>query len=75
MSKITFSTASFDPEAYDLACETLQNIGQQEVDREIIARGDIIARGILQAAESGKQDAGKLCEKAIHGLSAVDYRG
>jgi hypothetical protein len=26
-------------EAYDLACQTLQNIGQLEVDREIIARG------------------------------------
>ena len=45
---------SFDPEeitavnqAYDLACQTLQNIGQLEVDREIIARG------ILQAARRG----------------------
>ena len=26
-------------EAYDTACRTLQNIGQLEVDREIIARG------------------------------------
>ena len=25
-------------EAYDLACRTLQNIGQLEVDREIIAK-------------------------------------
>ena len=25
-------------QAYDLACRTLQNIGQLEVDREIIAR-------------------------------------
>jgi len=45
-----FQDLSFDPEeviamnhAYDLACRTLQNIGQLEVDREIIARG------ILQA--------------------------
>lgn len=41
-----FQNLSFDPEqvtavnqAYDLACRTLQNIGQLEVDREIIARG------------------------------------
>jgi hypothetical protein len=49
-----FQNLSFDPEqvtalnqAYDLACRTLQNIGQLEVDREIIARG------VLQAAASG----------------------
>jgi hypothetical protein len=48
--------------------QTLQNIGQLEVDREIIAKG------ILQAAESGERDANKLCERAIHGLTAFDYR-
>ena len=39
-----FQDLSFDPDevtavnqAYDLACQTLQNIGQLEVDREIIA--------------------------------------
>jgi hypothetical protein len=49
-----FQDLSFDPEeviamnqAYDLACRTLQDIGQLEVDREIIARG------VLQAAASG----------------------
>src|SRR5258708_24264910 len=70
-----FEYLSFDPEeetavnqAYDLACQTLQNIGQLEVDREIIARG------ILQAAESGERDVNKLCERAIHGLTAFDYR-
>jgi hypothetical protein len=70
-----FQDFSFDPEevtavnqAYDLACQTLQNIGQLEVDREIIARG------ILQAAERGERDANKLCERAIHGLTAFDYR-
>jgi hypothetical protein len=70
-----FQDFSFDPEestavnqAYDLACRTLQNIGQLEVDREIIARG------ILRAAESGERDANKLCERAIHGLTALDYR-
>jgi hypothetical protein len=55
-------------EAYDLACQTLQNIGQLEVDRKIIARG------ILQAAETGVRDANKLCERAIDGLTAFDYR-
>lgn len=66
---------SFDPEqvtavnqAYDQACRTLQNIGQLEVDREIIARG------ILQAAGSGERDANKLCERAILGLTPRDYR-
>jgi hypothetical protein len=70
-----FQDLSFDPEevtavnlAYDLACQTLQNIGQLEVDREIIARG------ILQAAGNGERDASKLCERAIHGLTASDYR-
>lgn len=53
-----FQKLSFDPEqvtavnqAYDLACRTLQNIGELKVDREIIARG------ILQAAGSGERDA------------------
>jgi hypothetical protein len=55
-------------EAYDLACQTLQNIGQTEVDREIIARG------ILQAAKAGERGANKLCERAIHGLTAFDNR-
>jgi hypothetical protein len=70
-----FQDLSFDPEeaaamnqGYDLACQTLQNIGQLEVDREIIARG------VLRAAESGERDANKLCERAIHGLTAFDYR-
>ena len=76
MSNITQpSDEYFDPDAvviignaYDLACRTLQNIGELEVDREIIARG------ILRAAETGERDADKLCERAIHGLSAVDFR-
>jgi hypothetical protein len=55
-------------EAYDLACRTLQNIGQLEVDREIIARG------ILRAVKTGERNANKLCERAIHGLTAFDYR-
>jgi hypothetical protein len=70
-----FQNLSLDPAemlavnaAYDLACQTLQNIGQLEVDREIIARG------ILQAAKAGERDANKLCERAIHGLTAFDYR-
>ena len=65
-----FENLSLDPaemiavkEAYDLACRTLQNIGQLEVDREIIASG------ILQAARSGERDVSKLCERAIHGLT------
>ena len=70
-----FQNLSLDPaetivvsEAYDLACRTLQNIGQLEVDREIIARG------VLRAAKTGERDANKLCERAIHGLTAFDYR-
>ena len=66
---------SFDPaaviavnEAYDLACKTLQNIGQLEVDREIIARG------ILHAVKTGERNADKLCARAISGLTASDYR-
>ena len=70
-----FENISLDPaeiiavkEAYDLACRTLQNIGQLEVDREIIARG------ILRAVKTGERNANKLCERAIHGLTAFDYR-
>ncbi|MGE9007956.1 hypothetical protein ACO2JO_05210 [Leptospira interrogans] len=55
-------------QAYDLACQTLQNIGQLEVDREIIARK------VLQAAESGERAPEKICARAIHGLTAFDYR-
>ena len=70
-----FENLSLDPaemiavkEAYDLACRTLQNIGQLEVDREIIARG------VLRAVRTGERDANILCERAIHGLTAFDYR-
>ena len=31
-------------------------------------------RGILRAAKTGERDANKLCERAIHGLTALDYR-
>ena len=71
----TSQNLSLDPaemiavkEAYDLACRTLQNIGQLEVDREIIARR------ILRAVKPGERNANKLCERAIHGLTAFDYR-
>jgi hypothetical protein len=71
----SFHNLSLDPsemiaarEAYDLACLTLQNIGQLEVDREIIAQG------ILRAVKTGERNAHKLCEHAIHGLTASDYR-
>jgi hypothetical protein len=70
-----FQNCSLDPDevtamnqAYDFACQTLQNIGQLELDREIIAMG------VLRAAESGERDADKLCAHAIHGLTAFDYR-
>jgi hypothetical protein len=70
-----FQNLSLDPaemiavsEAYDMACRTLQNIGQLEVDREIIARG------VLRAVKTGERNANKLCERAIHGLTAFDYR-
>jgi hypothetical protein len=70
-----FRNCALDPQelralsrAYDLACQTLQNIGQLEVDREIIARE------ILRAAEGGERDASTLCERAILGLTAHDYR-
>jgi hypothetical protein len=70
-----FESLSVNPEqvtavnaAYELACRTLQHIGQLEVDREIIARR------IMQAAGDGERDGDKLCERAIHGLTALDYR-
>jgi hypothetical protein len=51
-----FQDLSLDPaemiavnEAYDLACQTLQNIGQLEVDRENIARGILRAARLASA--------------------------
>jgi len=70
-----FESLSVNPEqatavnaAYELVCRTLQHIGQLEVDREIIARR------IVHAAGDGERNADKLCERAIHGLTALDYR-
>ena len=70
-----FQNLSLDPaeiiavsEAYDMARRTLQNIGQLEVDREIIAIG------ILRAVNAGERNADKLCARAIHGLTAFDCR-
>jgi len=65
-----FQELSFDPEqvtavnrAYDLACQMLQNIGQPEVDREIIAQE------IFQAAESGERERPQtLRAPPIHGF-------
>jgi len=67
-----FQEFSFDPEevmavnqAFELACQTLQNIGQLEVDREIIASG------ILQAARSGapgRQQTVRTCNPWIDRL-------
>jgi hypothetical protein len=54
--------------AGDLACRTLQNIGQLEVDREIIAR--VFCR--LQAAASATPTN---CASGLSmDLTALDYR-
>jgi hypothetical protein len=70
-----YQDLSFDPEqvtavghAYDLACQTLQNIGQLEVDRENHCWKNSAGRRERRA------DVNRLCERAIHGLTASDYR-
>ena len=70
-----FQELSFNPEeviavnqAYELACQTLQNIGQLEVDREVISSG------ICRRQEAARGTVSKLCERAIRGLTASDYR-
>ena len=64
-----FENLSLDPaemiavkEAYDLACRTLQNVGQLEVDREIIARGVSASR---KSRRAGRQHTMRACHPWI----------
>jgi hypothetical protein len=70
---IRLSKAFLDPtemiavnEAYNLVRRTLQHIGQLG-DRNHRPRS-------LASAKTGERDANMLCELAIHGLTAFDYR-
>ena len=71
MNKIIqlFQDTAFDPEliqlmgqAYDKACQAMHESGQPAIVREIIAKK------ILQAANKGERDPGKLCEQALRAV-------
>ena len=70
-----FENLSLDPaetiavkEAYDLACRTLQNIGQLEVDREIVARASRKNRraGLrsITGSMTGNATKGSICRSS-----------
>jgi hypothetical protein len=60
---------SFDPQAiqvmgsaYERACRSLQDIGQPDLVKEIIARR------IIEVAQAGERDIDRLCERALIAL-------
>ena len=64
-----FKDAAFDPEAievlgaaYDKACRSLHDIGQPAIVREVIARR------IIQVAQTGERNPDRLCAQALLAL-------
>jgi hypothetical protein len=69
MGGLPFSEASFSPEqthvmglVYERACETLPGNGYASILKEIIARR------IIEAAQSGELDPQRLYEQAVVGI-------
>jgi hypothetical protein len=64
-----FKDAAFDPgttetmgRAFEQACTALQDSGQPDLVKEVIAKR------IVQVAEPGERDPDKLCERALKAL-------
>jgi hypothetical protein len=64
-----FKDRAFEPQAtaimgaaYDKACETLHNVGQADLVKEIIAKR------IVQVAQTGERDPERLCARALLAL-------
>jgi len=64
-----FKDAAFDPEtthvmgeAFERACLALQDLGQPDIVKEVIARR------IVEVALPGERDAEKLCVRALKAL-------
>ena len=67
-----FQDASFDPEttlimghAFECACKALQDLGQPDIVKEVIAKR------IIEIAQTGERDADQLCLQA---LTALGFR-
>jgi hypothetical protein len=64
-----FQECSFDPRtiqvmdsAYERACRSLHDLGQPDLVKEIIARR------IIEVAQTGERDVNRLCERALVAL-------
>ena len=64
-----FKDCAFDPQAtqlmgsaYERACQALHDIGQPDTVKEIIARR------IIEVAQTGERDVDRLCERALRAL-------
>ena len=64
-----FKDCAFNPQAtqvmgaaYEKACEALHDIGQPDIVKEIIARR------IIEVAQTGERDIDRLCERALLAL-------
>jgi len=64
-----FKDCAFDPtatevmgSAYDRACKALHDIGQSDIVREVIARR------IIEVAQTGERDPERLCARALFAL-------
>jgi hypothetical protein len=49
-------------EAYDTACQSMDDWGQPDIIKEIIAKR------IIEVAGKGERDPGQLCERALNSL-------
>jgi hypothetical protein len=70
-----FQDASFDPEATHIlgqafvsACKALDDIGQPDMVK------DIIAKRIIAIAKTGERDPNELCERALKALGLPPQR-
>jgi hypothetical protein len=64
-----FKDCAFNPQtiqamglAYDKACQSLHDLGQPDIVKEIIARR------IIEVAQTGERDIDRLCERALLAL-------
>ena len=73
-TELLFQGAAFGPratrvmgEAYERVCQSLNDVGQPSIVKEIIARR------IVEAAKSGERDPEQLCRLALKELGFNQY--